>query len=74
MHLTEGGTWGSPVDFLNSSPVGTSVMQIGTVASATATREVVIPDDGVLFTSGIYITYLLQGAVPQFKDMTAFHA
>ena len=58
------------IDFLTTSPTGTSTMKLGTVASATVTRDVSMPEDGVLFTSGIYIQY----TVSTFTTMTAFHA
>ena len=45
-------------------------MEVGTVASATVTRDITVPDEGVIFTDGIYITYT--GAT--FASMTAFHA
>ena len=67
--LTSTATAGS-VDFLNSSPTGTSLMKISSVASATATRDVVIPENGVLFDSGIYIQY----TVSTFLTLTIFHA
>ena len=67
--LTSTGTAGN-IDFLNTSPVGTSIMKVSSVASATATRDLKIPHDGVLFTSGIYIQY----TVSTFLTLTAFHA
>ena len=69
IYLTSTGTAGTS-DFLTTSPVGTSVMKLSSVASATATRDVVIPEDGVLFTDGIYIQY----TVSTFLTMTVFHA
>ena len=58
------------LDFLTTSPTGTSIMKLGTVASATVTRDVHIPEEGVLFTSGVYIQY----TVSTFTTITAFHA
>ena len=69
IYLTSTATAGT-TNFLNSSPVGTSVFKLSSVALATATRDVVIPEDGVLFTSGIYIQY----TVSTFLTMTVFHA
>jgi|TARA_R110000787_G_scaffold99438_1_gene203994 hypothetical protein len=69
IYLTSTGTAGTS-DFLTTSPVGTSVMKLSSVASATATRDVVIPEDGVVFTDGIYIQY----TVSTFLTMTVFHA
>lgn len=58
------------VDFLTSSPSGTSQMKLRSVASATATRDVTIPEDGVVFESGLFIQY----TVSTFTSMTVFHA
>ena len=69
IYLTSTATAGT-TDFLNSSPVGTSVMKLSSVASATATRDVVIPEEGVLFTDGMFIQY----TVSTFLTMTVFHA
>jgi len=67
--LTSTATAGN-VDFRTSSPSGTSLMKISSVGSATATRDVVIPEEGVLFGSGVYIQY----NVSTFLTMTSFHA
>tara|TARA_R110000796_G_scaffold29169_4_gene79113 strand:- start:477 stop:1091 length:615 start_codon:yes stop_codon:yes gene_type:complete len=67
--LTSTATAGN-VDFLNTSPTGSSLMKISSVSDADATRDVVIPENGVLFTAGIYIEY----TVSTFLTMTAFHA
>jgi hypothetical protein len=67
--LTSTATAGT-VDFLTTSPTGTSLMKISSVASATATRDVVIPENGVLFDSGVYIQY----TVSTFLTLTIFHA
>ena len=67
--LTSTGTAGN-IDFLNTSPSGTSIMKVSSVGSATSTRDLKIPDEGVLFTSGIYIQY----TVSTFLTLTAFHA
>jgi hypothetical protein len=58
------------IDFLTTSPVGTSRMKLGSVASATVSRDVTMPDDGVYFSAGIYIQYTQS----TFGTMTAFHA
>jgi len=58
------------LDFLTTSPVGTSRMKLGSVASATVSRDVTMPDDGVYFSAGIYIQYTQS----TFGTMTAFHA
>ena len=67
--LTSTATAGA-VDFLTTSTAGTSLFKISSVASATATRDVVIPDEGVLFKEGIYIQY----TVSTFLTLTMFHA
>lgn len=69
MFLTSTATAGE-VDFLTSSPSGTSIMKLNSVSDADATRDVTIPNEGVVFTSGIYIQY----TVSTFLTMTVFHA
>ena len=69
MFLTSTATAGE-VDFLTSSPTGTSIMKLNSVSDADATRDVTIPNEGVVFTSGIYIQY----TVSTFLTMTVFHA
>jgi len=58
------------LDFLTTSPTGTSLYKVGTVASATVTRDLTIPDEGVVFASGIYVQY----TVATFNTLTVFHA
>ena len=58
------------VSFTNTSPAGTALMKLGTVASATVSRDVTVPDEGVVFSDGVYIQY----TVSTFTNMTAFHA
>ena len=67
--LTSTATAGT-VDFLKNSPSGTSILGLSSVGDADATRDVVIPDEGVLFVDGIYIQY----TVSTFLTMTVFHA
>ena len=69
MVLTSTATAGE-IDFLTSSPSGTSIMKLNSVSDADATRDVTIPNEGVVFTSGIYIQY----TVSTFLTMTVFHA
>jgi len=45
-------------------------MGLSSVGDANATRDVVIPDEGVVFSAGIYIEY----TVSTFLTMTVFHA
>jgi len=68
-YIVNSGTAGT-IKFRTTSEAGDTQMEVGTVASATVTRDLNVPDEGVLFTGGIYITYT--GAT--FASMTAFHA
>ena len=68
-NIVNSGTAGT-IKFRTTSEAGDTQMEVGTVASATVTRDLNVPDEGVLFTGGIYITYT--GAT--FASMTAFHA
>ena len=67
--LTSTATAGT-INFHNTSPTGTNVMGLSSVGDADATRDVVIPEEGVVFSSGIYIQY----TVSTFLTMTVFHA
>jgi len=67
--LTSTATAGT-IDFLTTSPTGTSVLKLSSVSDADATRDVTIPSDGVVFSAGIYIQY----TVSTFLTLTAFHA
>jgi hypothetical protein len=67
--LTSTATAGQ-IDFLTTSPTGTSVLKLNSVGDADATRDVSIPDEGVVFKEGIYIQY----TVSTFLTMTVFHA
>ena len=69
LNIVCSGTAGT-LDFRDSSPTGTSIFKVGTVASATTTRDITIPDEGLLFPSGIYVQY----TVATFGTLTAFHA
>ena len=69
IYLTSTATAGT-VDLLTTSPSGTSVMGLSSVGNADATRDVVIPENGVVFSSGIYLQY----TVSTFLTLTVFHA
>jgi len=69
INLVCSGTAGN-VDFVNTSPNGSSLFKLGSVASATTTRDITIPDNGLLFTGGLYINY----TTATFGSMTAFYA
>jgi hypothetical protein len=64
---------GGVVTFLTNGASGTEIMQLGTVASATAERDVTIPSEGLMFDQGIYMTYT-GGTNEVFTNMTIFHA
>jgi hypothetical protein len=61
---------GGTLDFLTTSPIGTSVFKLGSVSGATVTRDITVPDNGLLFDSGIYVQYTKS----TFTNLTAFHA
>jgi VCBS repeat-containing protein len=63
------GTAGT-VSFTTSSPAGSSVLKLGTVASATSSRDVTVPADGIVCSSGGYVQY----TAGTFSNMTVFHA
>ena len=63
------GTAGT-LSFTTTTPAGTSLLKVGSVASATATRDVTIPDEGIVFASGMFVQY----TVSTFGTMTVFHA
>ena len=67
--LTSTATAGT-VNFLTTSPIGTSILKLNSVSDADATRDVTIPSDGVVFSAGIYIQY----TVSTFLTATVFHA
>lgn len=64
---------GGIITFLTNGSAGTEIMKLGTVASATAERDVTIPAEGLMFNQGIYVTYT-GGTDEVFTNMTIFHA
>lgn len=64
---------GGVITFLTNGSAGTEIMKLGTVASATAERDVTIPAEGLMFNQGIYVTYT-GGTDEVFTNMTIFHA
>ena len=48
-------------------------LKLGTVASATAERDVTIPGDGLVFINNVYVFYTAAAAVP-WTNMTVFLA
>ena len=61
---------GSATTVTGTSITGDSQLKIGTVASATVSRDITVPDEGILFKDGIYLQY----DVTTFSNMTIFHA
>ena len=53
IHTTTAGT----IPFRNGGATGTAMLTVPTPASANSTRDLVIPDEGIMFDSGAYITY-----------------
>ena len=58
------------VEFNDGSPTGTNLMKVGTVASATVTRDITVPDEGVLFPNGAYAKF----EVGKMESLTSFIA
>ena len=58
------------VEFNDVSPTGTNLMKVGTVASATVTRDITVPDEGVLFPNGAYAKF----EVGKMESLTSFIA
>jgi len=58
------------VEFNDASPTGTTLMKVGTVASATVTRDITVPDEGVLFPNGAYAKF----EVGKMESLTSFIA
>jgi hypothetical protein len=59
-------------DSADAGESGTTLLQLGTVASATAERDVTIPGEGVLFDNGVFIPYTAGTTV--FTNMTVFRS
>jgi len=56
IYLIHTGTAGT-IPFRNGGATGTAMLTVPTPASANSTRDIVIPDEGIMFDSGAYITY-----------------
>jgi hypothetical protein len=63
---------GGVLTFTNGSATGTEKLKLGTVASATAERDVTIPSEGIIFEAGCFLPYTAGTTI--FTNMTAFHA
>lgn len=66
-HTATAGT----IPFRNGGAIGTAMLTIPTPAAANTTRDVVIPDEGILFENGAYITYTAGTTV--FLSFTALY-
>ena len=68
--ITSGGTAGT-ISFINGTPEsGSTLMKSRTIGTANTTLDRTIPEDGVLFTNGLSISYTLDHA----DMMTVFYA
>ena len=56
VYLIHTGTAGT-IPFRNGGATGTAMLTIPTPASANSTRDLVIPDEGIMFENGAYVTY-----------------
>ena len=70
VYLIHTGTAGT-IPFRNGGAAGTAMLTIPTPAAANSTRDVVIPDEGVMFENGAYITYTAGTTV--FSSFTALY-
>jgi hypothetical protein len=67
IHTSTAGT----LPFRNGGATGTAMLTVPTPASANSTRDVVIPDEGIMFENGAYITYTAGTTV--FSSFTALY-
>jgi hypothetical protein len=65
VYIVPSGTAGSVV-FKNGGSGGTTVMTLNTVASATQPTYLLLPDQGVLFTTAVYADVTSIGSVTIF--------
>lgn len=70
VYLIHTGTAGT-IPFRNGGAAGTAMLTIPTPASANSTRDVVIPDEGIMFENGAYVTYTAGTTV--FSSFTALY-
>lgn len=68
LYVVNTGTAGT-ITFREGSGTGTVRMQFNTVASANTTQYPDVPDDGILFVGGGYVTY----SVTDLSSMTVFY-
>jgi hypothetical protein len=67
--MISGGTAGD-VSFRNTSESGTSLFDYRTIGTENSPSHMTIPDNGVKFLSGLFVTYTLDVAnqITQFYD------
>ena len=70
VYLIHTGTAGT-IPFRNGGASGTAMLTIPTPAAENSTRDVVIPDEGIMFENGAYITYTAGTTV--FSSFTALY-
>jgi hypothetical protein len=70
IYLIHSGTAGL-LSFRDGSATGTAHLQIATVASAGSDRDIIIPDEGIMYDSGIYLPYTAGSTV--FSSFTAMY-
>ena len=65
IYVVPSGTAGSVV-FKNGSNTGSTVLTVNTVASATQPTYLLLPGEGVVFSSGVYVDVTSIGSVMVF--------
>jgi hypothetical protein len=70
IYLIHSGSAGV-LSFRDGSATGTAHLQLATVASAGSDRDIIIPDEGVMYDSGIYLPYTAGTTV--FSSFTAMY-
>jgi len=70
IYLIHSGTAGV-LSFADGSATGTAHLQLATVASAGSDRDIIIPDEGIMYDSGIYLPYTAGTTV--FSSFTAMY-
>jgi hypothetical protein len=70
IYLIHSGTAGL-LSFRDGGATGTAHLQIATVASAGSDRDIIIPDEGIMFDSGVYLPYTAGTTV--FSSFTAMY-
>ena len=71
IYLIHSGTAGL-LSFRDGSSTGTARLQIATIASANSDRDIIIPDMGIVYDSGVYLAYTAGTTV--FSSFTAMYS